>query len=128
MHDRTLKTEQRQREAKQPRTARQRVTEKLTFFSHPGTAEKTTSAKLKTILHVTRAESARFTKNLFRKAAVGFFSRPLGQANKSKGRMPRRQEPKKDVESDEKPRGGANGQRSADVRMGEPGCGDHSHS
>ena len=51
----------------------------------------------------------------------------VGQANKSKGRMPWRQEPKKDVESDEKPRGGANSQRSADVRMGKPGCEDHSH-
>ena len=30
-----------------------------------------------------------------------------GQANKSKGRMPRHQEPKKDAESCEKPRGGA---------------------
>ena len=41
--------------------------------------------------------------------------------------MPRRQEPKKDVESDEKPRGGANSHRSADVRMGKPGSGDHCH-
>ena len=34
--------------------------------------------------------------------------------------MPWLSEAKKDVTSCEKPRGGANGRRSADVRMGEP--------
>ena len=50
-----------------------------------------------------------------------------GQAKKSKGRMPRRQEPKKDAESSEMPRGDANGQRSVDVRMGKPGGADLRH-
>ena len=44
-----------------------------------------------------------------------------GQAKKSTGRMPWHQEPKKDVTSCEKLRGGANIQRSADIRMGKPG-------
>ena len=43
------------------------------------------------------------------------------QARKSVGRMPWHQEPKKDVISCEKPRGGANNLRSADIRMGKPG-------
>jgi len=34
--------------------------------------------------------------------------------------MPRHQEPKKDVISCEKLRGGANSHRSGDIRMGEP--------
>ena len=43
-----------------------------------------------------------------------------GQANKGAGRMPRHWRPKKDAISCEKPRGGANIPRSADVRMGKP--------
>ena len=43
-----------------------------------------------------------------------------GQARKSVWRMPRHQEPKKDVTSCDKPRGGANNRRSADFRMGKP--------
>ena len=42
-----------------------------------------------------------------------------GQANKSIGRMPRYQEPKKDVTSCEKPWGDANSYRSVDIRMRE---------
>ena len=42
-----------------------------------------------------------------------------GQANKGTGRMPRYQEPKKDVTSCEKLRGDANSQRSVDIRMRE---------
>ena len=41
-----------------------------------------------------------------------------GQAKKSKGRMPRHQEPKKDAESCEKPRGGAT---ATDPRVSEWG-------
>ena len=51
----------------------------------------------------------------------GTYTEQKGQAKKSKGRMPWRQEPKKDAVSSEMPRGDANGQRSADVRMGKPG-------
>jgi hypothetical protein len=43
------------------------------------------------------------------------------QANKSIGRMPRHQAPKKDVASCEKLRGAASGQRTVDIRMGKPG-------
>ena len=43
-----------------------------------------------------------------------------GQANKSARGMPWHQEPKKDVTSCEKLRGGANIQRSEDIRMGKP--------
>ena len=43
-----------------------------------------------------------------------------GQAIKSIGRMPWHQEPKKDVTSCDKLRRGANIQRPADFRMGEP--------
>ena len=43
------------------------------------------------------------------------------QASKSVGRIPWHQEPKKDVISCEKPRGGANNLRSVDIRMGKPG-------
>ena len=43
-----------------------------------------------------------------------------GQANKSIRRMPWHQEPKKDVTSCDKPRGGANIHRAVDFRMGEP--------
>jgi hypothetical protein len=43
-----------------------------------------------------------------------------GQANKSTGRMPWHQEPKKDAASCEKPRLGANSHRPVDIRMGEP--------
>ena len=43
------------------------------------------------------------------------------QAKKSIGRMPRHQAPKKDVASCEKLRGAASGQRTVDIRMGEPG-------
>ena len=43
-----------------------------------------------------------------------------GQAKKSIRRMPWHQEPKKDVTSCDKPRGGANIYRSVDFRMGEP--------
>ena len=43
-----------------------------------------------------------------------------GQAKKSVWRMPRHQEPKKDVTSCDKPRGGANNRRAADFRMGKP--------
>ena len=46
-----------------------------------------------------------------------------GQANKSKGWMPWHQEPKKDVESCEKPRREANIQRDVDIRMGKPSRG-----
>ena len=38
--------------------------------------------------------------------------------------MPRRQEPKKDGVSSEKPRGAASKHRSVDLRMGKPGSGD----
>ena len=40
--------------------------------------------------------------------------------NKGTRRMPRRQEPKKDVLSCEKPGGGAQDLRYRDIRMGEP--------
>ena len=43
-----------------------------------------------------------------------------GQANKSIRRMPWHQEPKKDVTSCDKPRGGANIHRAVDFRMGKP--------
>ena len=43
-----------------------------------------------------------------------------GQAIKSAGRMPWRQEPKKDGVSTEMPRGVASRHRSVDVRMGKP--------
>ena len=45
---------------------------------------------------------------------------PSGQATKSNGRMPRHQEPKKDAESCEKPRGDAYNPRSVGIRMGKP--------
>ena len=45
-----------------------------------------------------------------------------GQVKKSIRRMPWHWEPKKDVTSCEKLRGGANIRRSADIRMGEPNC------
>ena len=44
------------------------------------------------------------------------------QANKSIGRMPRYQEPMKDVTSCEKLRGGANSQGALDIRMRELTC------
>ena len=43
-----------------------------------------------------------------------------GQERKGKGRMPRYQEPKKDVESCAKPRGAAHKHRAVDIRMGKP--------
>lgn len=43
-----------------------------------------------------------------------------GQDTKSKGRMPWHQEPKKDAESCEKPRGEAHILRSVGIRMGKP--------
>ena len=43
-----------------------------------------------------------------------------GQAIKSAGRMPWRQEPKKDGVSTDMPRGVASRHRSVDVRMGKP--------
>ena len=46
--------------------------------------------------------------------------RRKNQANKSTGWMPRRQPPKKDAASCEKPRGTASKYRSVDIRMGEP--------
>ena len=45
------------------------------------------------------------------------------QANKGIRRMPRRQEPKKDAVSCEKPGGTASKYRSLDIRMGQPGGG-----
>ena len=45
----------------------------------------------------------------------------VGQAIKSVGRMTWHQEPKKDVTSCDKLRGGANNRRSGDFRMGKPG-------
>ena len=47
-------------------------------------------------------------------------SKSTGQAIKSAGRMPWRQEPKKDGVSTEMPRGVASRHRSVDVRMGKP--------
>ena len=47
-------------------------------------------------------------------------TRDTRKSNKSVRGMPWLSEAKKDVTSCEKPRGGANGRRSADVRMGEP--------
>ena len=47
--------------------------------------------------------------------------RIINQANKSIGRMPRHQAPKKDVASCEKLRGAASRQRTVDIRMGKPG-------
>ena len=47
--------------------------------------------------------------------------RIINQANKSIGRMPRHQAPKKDVASCEKLRGAASRHRSVDIRMGKPG-------
>ena len=44
----------------------------------------------------------------------------LGQATKSAGRMPRRQEPMKDGASTDMPRGVASRYRSVDFRMGQP--------
>ena len=44
------------------------------------------------------------------------------QANKSARGMPWHQEPMKDAISCEKLRGGANIQRSGDIRMGKPTC------
>ena len=46
--------------------------------------------------------------------------RRKNQAKKSTGWMPRRQPPKKDAASCEKPRGAASKLRSVDIRMGEP--------
>ena len=51
----------------------------------------------------------------------------VGQAIKSVGRMTWHQEPKKDVTSCDKQRGGANILRSADFRMGKPGWKNSSH-
>ena len=45
----------------------------------------------------------------------------VGQAEKSARGMPWHQEPKKDVTSCDKLRGGANNRRSGDFRMGKPG-------
>ena len=45
----------------------------------------------------------------------------VGQAEKSARGMPWHQEPKKDVISCDKLRGGANNRRSGDFRMGKPG-------
>lgn len=42
------------------------------------------------------------------------------KANKGTRRMPRLSQPKKDVLSCEKPGGGAQDQRTRDIRMGEP--------
>ena len=50
-----------------------------------------------------------------------------GQAKKSKGRMPWRQEPKKDAVSCEKPRGDAHSLRTVGIRMGKPGWEKPSH-
>ena len=47
--------------------------------------------------------------------------RIINQANKSIGRMPRHQAPKKDVASCEKLRGAASRLRTVDIRMGKPG-------
>ena len=46
------------------------------------------------------------------------------QATKGTGWMPRRQLPKKDAVSCEKPRGAASRLRSVDIRMGKPGGGN----
>ena len=46
-----------------------------------------------------------------------------GQVTKGIRWMPRRQQPKKDAASCEKPRGAASKHRAVDIRMGKPGSG-----
>ena len=60
--------------------------------------------------------ASKTTKDSFLKLKRGEATQ-RGQANKSVGRMPRHQEPKKDATSCEKLWGAANEHRSIDIRM-----------
>ena len=84
--------------------------------------EKPKGAKRPTLFNERNEMSARGDSFPTKRESV-----PSGQATKSKGRMPWRQEPKKDAESCEKPREGAYSQRTAGIRMGEPGRANLGH-